>query len=73
LNKNKMSYYLFMMVISIGMIIVLFLGDGLKLGPILKWIMCIMWFFVFVGNLCYYIKSLRERNFRDGSGAKTSR
>lgn len=65
LNKNKMSYYLFMMVISIAMIIVVFLGDGFKLGSILKWIMYIICFFVFIGNLCYYIKSLRKRNFRD--------
>jgi len=43
-----MSYYLFMMVISIAMIIVVFLGDGFKLGSILKWIVCIIWFFVFI-------------------------
>ncbi|EEM13508.1 hypothetical protein bpmyx0001_56650 [Bacillus pseudomycoides DSM 12442] len=54
-----------MMVISIAMIIVVFLGDGFKLGSILKWIVCIIWFFVFIGNLCYYIKSLRKRNFKD--------
>ncbi|PEL29397.1 hypothetical protein CN608_09885 [Bacillus pseudomycoides] len=65
LSKNKMNYYLFMMLISIAMIIVIFLGNGFNLGSFLKWIMCILWFFVFIGNFCYYIKGLKNRSYRD--------